>query len=175
MIHQTHLTPNISWWFDAGEYRLGIWGLNIVSRLFDSTQWRSAIANLGAPARWLMCVSPCAPFPAKDESIDNNIGPISHLLFFYTSFSDVYIFKISKGRPMQLMSPRMARYTGIDSHQHQNDSWHIWRHLRKDIVSSCDLFWWLIFLHGCSRTYRVALPCVLGRWAGGPVGRTYFV
>ena len=44
----------------------------------------------------------------------------------------------------------------IDSHQHQKDSWHIWRHLRKDIVSSCNLCWLLIFLHGRSRIYCVA-------------------
>ena len=28
---------------------------------------------------------------------------------------------------------------GINSHQHQKDSLHIWHHLRKDIVSSCNL------------------------------------
>ena len=49
-----------------------------------------------------------------------------------------------------------ARDPGIDSHQHQKDSCHTWRHLRKDIVVSCNLRCRLIFLHGCSRTYRVA-------------------
>ena len=51
------------------------------------------------------------------------------------------------------------------SHQHQKDSWHIWRHLRKDIVFSCNLHYRLIFLHGHSRTYREASLCA------GPVGR----
>ena len=49
-----------------------------------------------------------------------------------------------------------ARDPGIDSHQLQKDSWHIWRHLRKDIVFSCNLRCQLIFLLGRSRTYRVA-------------------
>ena len=49
-----------------------------------------------------------------------------------------------------------ARDPGIDSHRHLEDSWHIWRHLRRDTVFSCNLRWLLIFLHGCSRTYRVA-------------------
>ena len=38
-------------------------------------------------------------------------------------------------------------------------------HLRKDIVFSCNLRCRLIFLHGCSRTYRVA------SLRAGPVGR----
>ena len=54
---------------------------------------------------------------------------------------------------------------GIDSHQHQKDSWLIWRHARKDIVFSCNLRCRLIFLHGRSRTY-----CVSSLRAG-PVGR----
>ena len=58
-----------------------------------------------------------------------------------------------------------ARDPGIDSHQHQKDSWHIWRHLRSDTVFSCNLRCLLIFLHGRSRTYRVASLCA------GPVGR----
>ena len=58
-----------------------------------------------------------------------------------------------------------VRDPGIDSHQHQKDSWHIWRHLRNDIVFSCNLCCLLIFLHGCSRTYRVA------SLRAGPVGR----
>ena len=49
-----------------------------------------------------------------------------------------------------------VRDPGIDSHQHLKDSWHIWRHLREDTVFSCNLRCPLIFLHGCSRTYRVA-------------------
>ena len=58
-----------------------------------------------------------------------------------------------------------VRDPGIDYHQHQKDSWHIWRHLRNDIVFSCNLRCLLIFLHGRSRTYRVASLCA------GPVGR----
>ena len=58
-----------------------------------------------------------------------------------------------------------ARDPGIDSHQHLKDSWHIWRHLRRDTVFSCNLRCRLIFLHGCSRTYRVA------SLRAGPVGR----
>ena len=75
-----------------------------------------------------------------------------------------------------------ARDPGIDSNQHLKNSWHIWRHLRNDTVFSCNLRYMLIFLHSCSRTYRVAslraglpynqstgytkygLPA-LGRWA----------
>ena len=53
----------------------------------------------------------------------------------------------------------------IDSHQQQKDSWHIWRHLRKDTVFSCNLRCQLIFLHGCFRTYR------LGSLRAEPVGR----
>ena len=49
-----------------------------------------------------------------------------------------------------------ARDPGIDSHQHLKDTWHIWRHLRNDTVFSCNLRCLLIFLHGRSRTYRVA-------------------
>ena len=49
-----------------------------------------------------------------------------------------------------------ARDPGIDSHQHQKDSRHIWRHARKDIVFSWNLRCRLIFLHGSSRTYRIA-------------------
>ena len=41
----------------------------------------------------------------------------------------------------------------------------IWRHARKDIVFSCNLRCQLIFLHGRSRTYRVA------SLRAGPVGR----
>ena len=66
-----------------------------------------------------------------------------------------------------------ARDTGIDSHQHLKDSWHIWRHLRRDAVFSCNLRFRLIFLHGCSLTYCVA------SLRAGPVGRIsynlYFV
>ena len=58
-----------------------------------------------------------------------------------------------------------ARDPGIDSHQHLKDTWHIWRHLRNDTVFSCNLRCLLIFLHGCSRTYRVA------SLRAGPVGR----
>ena len=58
-----------------------------------------------------------------------------------------------------------ARDPGIDSHQHLKDSWHIWRHLRNGTVFSCNLRCMLIFLHGCSRTYRVA------SLRAGPVGR----
>ena len=58
-----------------------------------------------------------------------------------------------------------ARDPGIDSHQHQKDSWHVWRHLRKDTVFSCNLHCRLTFLHGRSRTYRVA------SLRAGPVGR----
>ena len=58
-----------------------------------------------------------------------------------------------------------ARDPGIDSHQHLKDTWHIWRHLRNDIVFSCNLRCLLIFLHGRSRTYRVA------SLRAGPVGR----
>ena len=58
-----------------------------------------------------------------------------------------------------------ARGPGIDSHQHQTGSWHIWRHVRKDIVFSCNLRCRLIFLHFRSRTYRVA------SLRAGPVGR----
>ena len=58
-----------------------------------------------------------------------------------------------------------ARDSGIDSHQHLKDSWHIWRHLRNDTVFSCNLRCLLIFLHGRSRTYRVA------SLRAGPVGR----
>ena len=57
-----------------------------------------------------------------------------------------------------------ARNPGIDSHQHQKDSWHIWRHLRRDTVFSCNLRCRLIFLRGFSRTYRVA------SLRAGPVG-----
>ena len=49
-----------------------------------------------------------------------------------------------------------VRDPGIDSHQHQKDSWRIWRHLRNDIVFSYNLRCLLIFLHGRSLTYRVA-------------------
>ena len=49
-----------------------------------------------------------------------------------------------------------VRDPGIDSHQHLKDSWHIWRHLRRDTVFSCNLRFRLIFLHGCSRTHCVA-------------------
>ena len=49
-----------------------------------------------------------------------------------------------------------ARDPWISFHQHHKDSWHIWCHLRKDIVSSCNSRCWLIFLYGHSRTYRVA-------------------
>ena len=58
-----------------------------------------------------------------------------------------------------------ARDPGIDSHQHQRDSWHIWRHVRKDIAFNCNLRCLLIFLHGRSRTYLVA------SLRAGPVGR----
>ena len=58
-----------------------------------------------------------------------------------------------------------ARDPGIDSLQHLKDSWHIWRHLRNDTVFSCNLRCLLIFLHGRSRTYRVA------SLRAGPVGR----
>ena len=58
-----------------------------------------------------------------------------------------------------------ARDPGIDSHQHLKDTWHIWRHLRNDIVFNCNLRCLLIFLHGRSRTYRVASR------RAGPVGR----
>ena len=58
-----------------------------------------------------------------------------------------------------------ARDPGIDSHQHLKDSWHIWHHLRRDNVFSCNLRCRLIFLHGWSRTYRVA------SLRAGPVGR----
>ena len=58
-----------------------------------------------------------------------------------------------------------VRDPGIDSQQHQKDSWHIWRHARKDIAFSCNLRCRLIFLHGRSRTYRVA------SLRAGPVGR----
>ena len=58
-----------------------------------------------------------------------------------------------------------ARDPGIDSHQHQKDSWHISRHLREDIVFSCNLRCLLICLHGRSRTYHVA------SLRAGPVGR----
>ena len=34
---------------------------------------------------------------------------------------------------------------GIDSHQHQKDSWHIWHHLRKEIAFSCNFCCLLIF------------------------------
>ena len=43
-----------------------------------------------------------------------------------------------------------ARDPGIDFHQHQKDSRHIWRHLRKDIVFSCNLRCRLIFMCGMS-------------------------
>ena len=49
-----------------------------------------------------------------------------------------------------------VRDPGIDSHQHLKDLWHIWRHLRRDTVFSCNLRFRLIFLHGCSRTHCVA-------------------
>ena len=58
-----------------------------------------------------------------------------------------------------------ARDPGIDSHQNLKDSWHIWRHLRRDTVFSCNLRCRLIFMHGCSRTYRVT------SLRAGPVGR----
>ena len=59
-----------------------------------------------------------------------------------------------------------ARDPGIDSHQHQKDSWHIYGAMReKDIVFSCNLRCRLIFLHGRSWTYRVA------SLHAGPVGR----
>ena len=45
----------------------------------------------------------------------------------------------------------------------------LWRHLIKDTVFSCNLRCWLIFLHGCSRTYRVA------SLRAGPVGRISFI
>ena len=57
-----------------------------------------------------------------------------------------------------------ARDPGIDSHQLKKDSWHIWRHLRKDTVFSCNLRCRLIFLHGRPRTYREA------SLRAGPVG-----
>ena len=41
----------------------------------------------------------------------------------------------------------------------------IWRHPKKDILFSCNLRCWLIFLHGRSRTYRVA------SLRAGPVAR----
>ena len=44
------------------------------------------------------------------------------------------------------------------------DTWHIWRHQRIDIVSCCNLCNRLIFLRGCFGTYRVASVCMLGRW-----------
>ena len=40
----------------------------------------------------------------------------------------------------------------------------IWHLVRKDIVFSCNLRYWWIFLHGCSQTYRVAslrITCTL--------------
>ena len=63
---------------------------------------------------------------------------------------------------------RLSRIRGVVvaiSHQHQKDSWHIWRHLRKDTVFICNFRCRSIFLHGCSRTYRVA------SLRAGPVGR----
>ena len=41
----------------------------------------------------------------------------------------------------------------------------IWHHLRKDIMSSCNLHWWLIFLYDRSRTYHI------DSLRAGPVGR----
>ena len=59
-----------------------------------------------------------------------------------------------------------SAYNYYNSHQHQKiHDIPIWRHLRKDTVFSCDLCCRLIFLHGCSRTYRVA------SLRAGPVGR----
>ena len=49
--------------------------------------------------------------------------------------------------------------TEIDSHQHQKNSWHIWRHLRRDIVFSCNFRCLLICLHGRSRTHRAGPVC----------------
>ena len=78
-----------------------------------------------------------------------------------------------------------ARDPWIDSHQHQKDSCHIWRHLRNDTVFSCNLRCLLIFLHGRSRTYQstgytkygppVQLACVLGRWAVFRITCTFIV
>ena len=56
----------------------------------------------------------------------------------------------------------------MNFHQHQNDSRHIWRYLIKYIVSSCNLRYWLIFLNGRFRTYRVA------SLHAGPVGRILY-
>ena len=56
----------------------------------------------------------------------------------------------------------------IDSHQHQKDSRHIWRHLRRhlrtDTVFSCNLRCLLIFLHGRSPILPCSWPAC---WAGG--------
>ena len=54
---------------------------------------------------------------------------------------------------------------GIDSHQHRKDSWHIRRHMRNVTVLNSNLSCLLIFLHGRSRTCRVA------SLRAGPVGR----
>ena len=56
-----------------------------------------------------------------------------------------------------------ARDARINSHQHHEDSWHMC-HLKKNIVSSCNLCCWLIPLYSPPWTYGVAIL------SAGPMG-----
>ena len=89
----------------------------------------------------------------------------SILLFFYYFVIMVsWLWSRIRGVVANYLASQ-ARDPRIDSHQHLKDSWHIWRHLRRDTVFSCNLRCRLIFLHDCSRTHRVA------SLRAGPVGR----
>ena len=87
--------------------------------------------------------------------------------FFYVNLSNYINITCMHLRLVEIPTSRIrgvvanylasqVRDPGIDSHQHLKDSWHIWRHLRRDTVFSCNLRFRLIFLHGCSRTHCVA-------------------
>ena len=69
--------------------------------------------------------------------------------------ASVVLWLLANYLASQVIDPR------IDSYQHKKDSWHIWRLLSKDIVSSSNLRCQLIFLHGRSRIY-----CVVSLQAG---------
>ena len=109
--------------------------------------------------------------PAKRDVSHQDI-----ILFIFVNLSTTYtttnshlsgIMSCLRGVVANYLAAQ-ARDPGINSHLHQNDSWHIWHHMRKDIVSSCNLRCWLIFLYGRSRTYLVA------SLRAGPVGRILY-
>ena len=82
------------------------------------------------------------------------VTPMYAFNFFTYNVSRLHMSRIRGVVANYLAS--QVRDPGIDSHQHLKDSWHIWRHLRRDTVFSCNLRFRLIFLHGCSRTHCVA-------------------